>query len=406
MNKKDFTRRSFLRVSSAAGLLAATGPLGIAQPASAGDKEQGAFAAVKPDDDSAMWPIPSCAWSRPLGSLPKIELRPEKDKDSGDLIGLNTLTRTKKGIPLGGIGAGNFMYNLCGSFGPWQMKVGRYEERFLSQAAFHVREELAGGEVKARTLATEDVLPAWPRLKPSEGQYHALFPKGWCSYTSFSSDISMQFFSPIIKDNYRETWYPAALFLFKIHNPATARAKLSLMFTFPNAPYNGPQNTPMGSDPDSTKNARRRSGLSNRVMKNSKSGVTAILMEAHDPENPHETEGTEWCIATSHASTYVPVWDGDSDGTDIWKDFAANGMLANQDLVQSCQTPAGALCVTVELAPGASATVPFALGWYFPQLEFDSGTRWWRRFTEWFPAAPEQARLSPYSKTIGDGRQK
>ena len=291
-----------------------------------------------------MWPIPSCAWSRPLGSLPKIELRPEKDKDSGDLIGLNTLTRTKKGIPLGGIGAGNFMYNLCGSFGPWQMKVGRYEERFLSQAAFHVREELAGGEVKARTLATEDVLPAWRRLKPSEGQYHALFPKGWCSYTSFSSDISMQFFSPIIKDNYRETSYPAALFLFKIHNPATARAKLSLMFTFPNAPYNGPQNTPMGSDPDSTKNARRRSGLSNRVMKNSKSGVTAILMEAHDPENPHETEGTEWCIATSHASTYVPVWDGDSDGTDIWKDFAANGMLANQDLVQSCQTPAGALC--------------------------------------------------------------
>ena len=145
MSKKDITRRSFLRASSSAGLLAATGSLGIAKPLPAGDAEQGTIADVIRRDDSKMWPIPSCAWSRPLGSLPKIELRPEKDKDSGDLIGLNTLTRTKKGIPLGGIGAGNFMYNLCGSFGPWQLKAGRYEERFLPQAAFHVREEMAGG---------------------------------------------------------------------------------------------------------------------------------------------------------------------------------------------------------------------------------------------------------------------
>ena len=137
----------------------------------------------------------------------------------------------------------------------------------------------------------------------------------------------------MIKDNYRETSYPVALFLFKIHNPAKARAKLSLMFTFPNAPYNRSQNTPMGMDPDSSKNARERRGLSNRVIKNSKSGVTAILMEAHDQKNAPETEGSEWCIATSHASTYVPMWDGNSDGADIWKAFAADGMLANQNLV-------------------------------------------------------------------------
>jgi len=170
VNKKDFTRRSFLRASSAAGLLAATGPLGISQPAATGEKELGAFETVNPNVDSAMWPIPLCAWSRPLGSLPKIELRPEKDKDSGDLIGLNTLTRTKKGIPLGGIGAGNFMYNLCGSFGPWQLKAGRYEERFLSQAAFHVREEVEGGVVNARTLATDDVLSASAKAETRRGR--------------------------------------------------------------------------------------------------------------------------------------------------------------------------------------------------------------------------------------------
>src|SRR5208337_3589505 len=92
-----------------------------------------------------------------------------------------------------------------------------------------------------------------------------------------------------------------------------------------------------------------------------------ILFHAHEhyrlglPESngypvPHDTEGSEWCIATSHESTYVPAWNGDSDGADIWKDFAANGKLGNNDLVQSCQTPAGALCATVELDPGDSAT--------------------------------------------------
>jgi hypothetical protein len=100
MNKRDITRRSFLRASSSAGLLAATGALGIAKPLSAGDAEQGTIAVVIPAYDSKMWSIPSCAWSGPLGSLPKIELRPD-DKDSGDLIGLNALTRTKKGDSAG-----------------------------------------------------------------------------------------------------------------------------------------------------------------------------------------------------------------------------------------------------------------------------------------------------------------
>ncbi len=393
MKKQEFSRRNFLRASSAAGLLAAASPLAIAASPSPTTVEPATSPVSGSADDAAKWPIPSCAWSRPLGALPKIDLVPEKSKESGDLIGLNTLTRSKKGIPLGGVGAGNFMYNLCGSFGPWQMKTGRYEERFLSQAAFHVREEVEGGAVKAQTLATDDVLPAWPRLKPGEGEYHALFPKGWCDFKNFSTDISLQFFSPVIKDNYRETSYPSALFLFKLHNPGKAKAKLSVMFTFPNAPYAGPQNTPMGREQAASgdKTARERYGLTNRVMQNPKTGVTAVLMEAHDAKNSPETENTEWCIATSHAATYVPAWDGSGDGSDIWKAFST-GALQNANLVEASQMPSGALCVTVNLEPGASTVVPFALGWYFPQIEFGAGTRWWRRYTEWFPAtAREQA---------------
>ncbi|WP_226995392.1 GH116 family glycosyl-hydrolase, partial [Candidatus Symbiothrix dinenymphae] len=95
---------------------------------------------------------------------------------------------TKKGMPLGGIGAGNFMYNLSGSFGPFQMKPGIYEERFLKQAAFHVREEIKGKAV-SYTLATEDVLPAWNKLNKGDAEYKALFPKATFDYKVFQSNI-------------------------------------------------------------------------------------------------------------------------------------------------------------------------------------------------------------------------
>ncbi|HXF13783.1 MAG TPA: GH116 family glycosyl-hydrolase, partial [Terriglobales bacterium] len=134
-------------------------------------------------------------------------MTPEEARNPKNFFGFpdsNTPARVKKGIPLGGIGAGNFMYNICGSFGPWIMKAGRYEERFLSQAAFHIWESVEGDEPIVRTLATHDVLSAWKRLDIGQADYHALFPKGWVTYRGFANEISMEFFSPIIKDNYRE----------------------------------------------------------------------------------------------------------------------------------------------------------------------------------------------------------
>jgi non-lysosomal glucosylceramidase len=318
---------------------------------------------------------------------------PEPLENSGDRSGLNTLRRTKKGIPLGGIGAGNFMYNLCGSFGPWQLKVGRYEERFLPQGAFHIREKVEGKDAFSRTLATDDVLPAWTRLKPAEGDYYALFPRGWCTYKAFEMDISLQFLSPIVKDNYRETSLPAALFLFKVQNPTRFAAKVSVMFTFPNAPYTGPQNTPMGNqkEPGAADTARARRGLTNAVARDAGRNITAILMRAHDPSNPPETESSEWCIAARGAASYLTAWDGNGDGSDVWKDFADDGKLANESFSHASPLPSGAICVEVEVAPGSEATVPFSLAWYFPQIEFGSGTRWWRRYTEYYPAKEAQA---------------
>ena len=76
---------------------------------------------------------------------------------------------------------------------------------------------------------------------------------------------------------------------------------------------------------------------------------------------------------------------------DIWSRFAAEGKLPDTALSRDTQLPSSALCVEAEIPAGDTATVPFALAWFFPQVEFGKGTRWWRRFTQYFPSQPGQA---------------
>jgi non-lysosomal glucosylceramidase len=316
--------------------------------------------------------MPACAWTRRMGDRP---VSPEVKYVDGNEV--NPETTTKRGMPAGGIGTGSFMYNLCGSFGPFYMKPVVYEERFLSQAAFHIREETKEATV-AYTLATEDVLPAWNRLKTGDATYRALFPKATFDYNVFSCRISLLQFSPVIKDNYKETSYPVGMFLFKVKNTRQETVKLSFMFTFPNATY-------IQAAGDNLRPARN--GLYNQLVKDK--FQTAIVMGAADPQNPVETQNTAWCIATSSKSTYVELWDGNSDGSAIWNDFVKDGALSNKNLCESSVTPSGALCVSVRLKPGEETVVPFALSWYFPLTGFGEGTIWKKRYTEYFPENQE-----------------
>jgi hypothetical protein len=137
---------------------------------------------------SELWQIPEAAWQRPIGDYPP--------GSSGSVRPMEALTppqcRTKRGIPVGGIGTGSFMLNLAGSFGPWELDIGGddsygsrdgsennsgHEERFLAEAAFHVYEKV-GGSTVVQTLATEDVLPGWPLLSRGQGNLLRPLSKG------------------------------------------------------------------------------------------------------------------------------------------------------------------------------------------------------------------------------------
>jgi non-lysosomal glucosylceramidase len=334
-----------------------------------------------------LWEMPACSWTRSFGDRPVYQSFPHANPN-----GAKPETVTKKGMPLGGIGAGSVMYNFCGSFGPFYMKPGAYQERFLTQAAFHVREEV-NGKTTAYTLATEDVLPAWKRLNKGDADYKALFPKATFDYKLFQTRISLLQFSPVIKENYRETSYPVGMFVFKAKNYSKETVTLSFMFTFPNAahlmpPSDGAKNNLLPS----------RRGLFNKALKDK--AQTAIVLGASDTSNVAETQNSAWCISTSAKATYIETWDGGGDGSDVWDDFVKDGVLASKNAAS--ETPAGALCVKIKLKPDEEATIPFALSWYFPLTTFGDGDIWKKRYTEYFPEIQD---VTTAAKITGEALQ-
>jgi non-lysosomal glucosylceramidase len=291
------------------------------------------------------------------------------------------------------------MVNLSGSFGPWHMDVGGddsvgarwgleadsgLEQRFLSQAAFHVRYETEGGPV-AQTLATEDVLPAWPRLTVGQGRYWALFPKAWFEYDGLPLPTALKVLSPFVAGDERRSSLPVGLFQMAFANPGTEPVVVACMFSFPNAPYRLP----------TAQYSYTRQGLRSSAV--SDGGVVGVRLQADSAANVAETQRSEWVLAGSgtHGATvsWTDDWAADGDGSDLFEVFAGTGRLPDRPIDPRRMGLGGAVAVSLELPPGARRAVSFALAWDFPVVQFRSplrGTRWWKRYTEFY-AGPYRA---------------
>lgn len=309
------------------------------------------------------------------------------------------------GIPLGGVGAGSFMINQSGTFGPWNFggqEGSSWETRALEQAAFHVREKIGTAPVRVRTLATkgpttngsqgpvperswESPLKAWNILKPGQADYGALFPFGWMQYKPFKTDVSMRFYSPIIAREERRTSMPVAYFDVRIANHTNAPADMAVMFTMPNAPgsVEGNQTDPTVPQPSPAV----RKGFSSRYR--AANGIKGVTLSANSNKNSFEAKRSEWTLAArpqpGQRITYTPSWNAKGSGADVYAPFKRTGALPNKPIAKGAT--AGAVSVQVKLAPGEVATIPFALAWDFPMVAFkDRETVWMRRYTNFYGA--------------------
>ena len=282
--------------------------------------------------------IPACAWRRALGDIP-----------SG-----TASSCPDRGVALGGFGAGSFMYSISGSFGPWSLKSGAYDQWWLDSSAFHFREKVGSKEENIRTLSTNpDIKSKWEKLKKGDAEYHALQPKGWVTYDCFDLDVSQEFFSPIIPHNYRETSYPVAVWQFKVSNRTKHSAEATVVLTWQQPPFSG---------------SLPRKGYSNNAVQSGDNSMFGVVMKANHPDNIPETQGSEWCIAARS-----------SEGAKV---------IRAADWAKEAPGSEAMIAVEMSLEPGESRTVPIVIAWDFPVVKFGdpykTGTEWWRKYTEYF----------------------
>ncbi|MCW5849255.1 MAG: hypothetical protein KIT87_04165 [Anaerolineae bacterium] len=323
------------------------------------------------DPTTATQAIPAAAWSRPLGQpypqagKSRVEYKIVDDGPWG-------------GVPLGGLGAGSIGRTPRGDFARWHLDLGKHTFQPLPANQFSVFVQ-QGDQKQAHVLSTlrPDSLKDWNWDWPvGAGTYYGLFPKAWYVYDWDKVPVKLvqKQFSPVIPDNYRESSYPVGLFEWSLQNPTDKPLTVSVMFSWQNM-----VGREWGRD--------LQGGNLNQAFK--QDGLTGLVMTRDGDRVQDEWDG-QFALVTPDQPGVTVTYQSRftlNEAGGVWTDFAAWGRLRNVD----DRTPAGrgevlvgALAVQVDLAPGETRAIPFALAWDFPITEFGDGTQWYKRYTKFY----------------------
>jgi non-lysosomal glucosylceramidase len=348
--------------------------------------------------------IPDCAWKRPIGlgwSSP-YTVRYASNLDDGPW----------HGAPLGGFGAGCLGRSHRGDFNLWHLDGGEHIFQTISACQFSVFEQVEGQSAHAYALSTEapenGTLSRWqwyPASPASEsdqetsGTYHALYPRSWFTYRNvFQANLSCEQFSPIWADNYQETSYPVAVFVWTAHNPGDRPLTLSLMLSwqnlvgwFTNAVKSPEVKVRDDGSPFYDYQPRWGESHGNFNQRVVESGRVGCVMDRADrPNEPGEGDG-QWAIAVTVTPEdevfYHTRWNPAGDGADLWHTFAADGSLSNCDdptPAEAGEQTGAAIALRFTLAPGETRQIPMTLSWDLPVTEFAAGVNYFRRYTDFF----------------------
>lgn len=335
--------------------------------------------------------IPPCTWNRPigLGWDKPYTVRNPSNLDDG----------AWHGMPLGGFGAGCIGRSSKGDFNLWHIDGGEHTFKSIPACQFSVFEEQSNSAYALCTEAPEDgTLQAWQWYPPGGGTYHALYPRSWFVYENvFQSQLRCEQFSPILPDNYQETSYPVAVFVWKAANPTDKPLTLSIMLTWQNMvgwftnSIKSPQ-VRVRDDGSPVYDYEPRLGQSagnyNVLVKDANS--LGCILDKVGSDVVEEGIG-QWAITTSTNPKYQishhTRWNPTGTGADVWQSFATNGTLPNyidETPIADGEQLASAIAIKFTLEPGESLEIPFVLAWDFPITEFAPGVNYYRRYTDFF----------------------
>ncbi|OCQ98419.1 bile acid beta-glucosidase [Nostoc sp. MBR 210] len=343
--------------------------------------------------------IPPCTWNRPIGL--------GWDKPYTVRYASNIDDGPWHGMPLGGFGAGCIGRSSRGDFNLWHIDGGEHIFKNVPSCQFSVFES-NGTTSQVYALSTQSPedgsLQTWQWYPASSeststGTYHALYPRSWFVYENvFQAQLTCEQFSPIWADNYQETSYPVAVFVWQTHNPSNAPITLSIMLTWQNMAgwFTNALKSPevkIRDDGSPVYEYQPRWGESqgnyNQLVENSEY-FGCFLGRVGITEPVQEGDGS-WCIATvKHPQVEVfhhSKWHPGGKGEEVWQSFASDGSLPNyldtNPAVENQQL-GSAIAVRFTLQPGETLEIPFVLAWDLPVTEFAAGVNYYRRYTDFF----------------------
>lgn len=331
--------------------------------------------------------IPAAAWKRPIGvPLPNAGTK----KPALQIIDDGFW----QGAPVGGLGAGTFSRTYRGDFSRWHLKSGVHKYQTIDVNQFSMFQKPEGAsEGFAQVLSSAHPngrdLGAWNWDYPAgAGDYYALYPKSWYDYRSekFPAHVVLEQFSPILPDNYKETSYPVAVYRWHADNPTNRAVSVSVMLSWANMlgwlnSYNHDFST------------ARNHGNRNHSM-SEPAGAAGTMKGVILDRNRFGPVRDEWdgqfVLAALESPgvevTYQTTFSPQSDGSSVWKSFSKDGTLTDSadNWVSSGEPLAAAIAVRFTLKPGEKRTIPMVLAWDLPIVEFGSGRKWYRHYTDFY----------------------
>jgi non-lysosomal glucosylceramidase len=299
-----------------------------------------------------------------------------------------------QGAPVGGLGAGTFSRSYRGDFSRWHLKTGahKYETVDVNQFAMYQQADgdSAGvAQVLAATHPKSRNLSSWKWDYPvAAGDYYALYPKAWYDYRwdRFPAHVVLEQFSPILPENYRESSYPVAVYRWHAENPTHRSVTVSVLLSWANM---------LGWFHSFAHdlNGRRNHGNRNRAMSESQ-GAAGTMKGVIFDRNRFAAVQDEWDgqfviaalqspgVEVTTQTTFAPQ----GDGSEVWKSFSHDGSLGNagDNWVSSGEDLAGAIAVRFTLKPGEKRVIPMVIAWDLPMVEFGSGRKWYRHYTDFY----------------------
>ena len=290
-------------------------------------------------------------------------------------------------MPLGGIGAGNIGVCGDGALRQWQIFNKVNTGCVVPGQFFGIWAKTADGKPIARLLQMPSI-PGMTEVKETE--FIGEFPIAEVRYKdpALPVQVSMEAFSPFIPMNSKDSGIPGIFFVFKVKNPGSQPASVSLLASLQNAVgYDG------ASKIDGVK-YQGYGGNENKLLADSE--ATIIDMRNPSLAADEHQNGTMALGTLSKAAWVIEQYD---DIPRLWSDFSKDGVLGGVPKMGPSDKGAtwnSALSTGVDLKPGEEKSIVFFITSSFPNYyaDYDQNLakyRIGRMYSNWFEGASRAA---------------